>query len=162
MKPNAFLLLILFCCFSPGYLSAQMEWENQISAKITRFTATFTQDKVKILPEQTEYELGDILRYKIALVDAQTYQRNHSDIILFVELLDPDGRVRDGRNLIARKGLAVVETFLEPTWPNGAYILRVRSDLPRHERPLLAQQQVFHVWPEGLKKNILQGNSPLR
>ncbi len=115
------LLLTILILFS----FVAVDFNQFITEKLTKFRATYPQEKVYLHTDKPYYAQGDTLWFKAYLVDAAFHMPDTISTVLYVDLIDQkSGRQVSVNSVQLRNGLGHGDFVLNEAVPSGAYTIR--------------------------------------
>ncbi len=169
-----FFLSIVILALSFGLPTDSLR--KRVLNQIKSFYNNFPVEKVYVHTDKPYYVLGETLWFKAYLVDGMTHQFSAPSNNLYVDLVDPDGKVIKTLTLRNVSGGVAGDFALDGEMKKGIYILRAytrcmlnfpdhfvfqkeirvyaqqsKADEQRHTSEVPASQDAFHIhfFPEG-------------
>ncbi len=149
----SFFFLWISICAYPQADSAVFKLASFVK-NINTFNYLYPQEKVYLHFDNTGYFLGESIWFKAYVVVSEQNMPTMLSKVLYVELLTPDGYVKETKKLKIENGQCHGDFQLDPTWYGGFYEIRAYTRIMLN----FGQENVFsRVFPLFSKSNI-EGN----
>ncbi|WNJ20640.1 hypothetical protein [Pontibacter sp. G13] len=120
---------------------------GQLSVWLDEYRDLFRTEKVYIHTDKPYYVLGDTLWFSTYLRDSYTLQKSGISQSLYVELIDPDGKILETRNLYQDSTHCHGNFELSKKSPPGRYRLRGYTSWLRNYGDSYFFEQEVRVYP---------------
>ena len=131
--------LLSLCALSVIAQSAS----DRVLEKMGLFHTNFPQEKVYIHHDKPHYVLGEVIWYKVYLVDAILHQTITPSQQVTVELIDPSNEVLSTKTIFITDGGGAGDFSLGPRWTPGRYLLRAYTGYQRNfEESLFFEKEI--------------------
>ena len=136
MKFYCFLLLTAFATLSP--LQGQ-----SFADSLSTFLNSYRTEKVYVSHDKPYYAPGETIWCSIRLVDGTTHQAYDATPLVYVDWIDPEGKVEKSFTLQLRDGVASLDIATPTTAKTGTYRLRAYSLYQRNfDEACLFQKEI--------------------
>jgi hypothetical protein len=106
MKGFLFLFLLSYCTAAFPQEKTAIDRLAEFAENINTFNHLYPQEKVYLHFDNTAYYLGETIWFKAYVVAATSLARSDSSKVLYVELLTPEGRIKETKKLKIENGQA--------------------------------------------------------
>ncbi len=126
------ILLILFPAFLLTSFRADTDPESNLLRsllnKLQNYYEWYPQQKAYLHTDKSFYNVDERIWYKAYVVDATSHQPDNMSTNLYVDLINPSGKVVQNRLLRLSNGTARGDFSLQDTVPEGRYKLRAYTN----------------------------------
>jgi len=131
-----FLLIILLnIIFSFPFLDQNDRLSDSVLFQLERFMNRLPQEKVYLHLDKPHYMAGDDLWYKAYMVVGTNQMPDTLNTVLYVELINPRGKIIDQQNIKIIRGSGWGDFNLPYTLPPGEYIIKAYTSFMQNYDP---------------------------
>ena len=144
-----------------GFIPERLNQAIQLSKigkvkQLQRYVQRHPQEKVYLHQDKPYYALGDTVWVSGYVVQAQNHNPSNLSRVLYVDLIDPNGQLKQQLKLKVEKGKAAGDFTLDTAYVSGTYRLQAYTKLMATDHQDYLFQREFEVGQ--VTKQSLTGN----